>query len=341
MSYSRTYHATAHYDGYAPYSVHAGENTYRGSVHYSGDVPITFTAYVNTDPFDYSIDSCNNKVNSLNGAVIAMNGAQCAEIKRNSDKISKHIVDGFFNVVKSEISQDSARLRNIIVSQIALLQDHALRVRQQKETMTTDYNRISGRYIKIFKELDEECRKRVQSLDSKAFEISSEITEKQLRVPGMAVGGFMTSSTEECLTADRITLSHLKSNTRDTINSLLDNISKDLRFSRNTELMVYEKHCEKEEPVYVPVLFLQTDDLHGRRNKCYTNDVVARSSGEIYSEVDRFFSESDTWSEEDAVNANIDREFNTLAEQVSDKRVYDEIMRLKNGARTEVYQARS
>ena len=341
MSYSRTYRAYAHYDGYAHYSGGSGENSYSGSVHYSGDVPITFTAYVNTDPFDYSVDSCNDKVNRLNGAVVAMNAAQCAVIEQTSDKISQHVVDGFFNVVKSEISQDSARLRNIIVSQIALLKDHAVRVRQQTDTMTTDYNRISSRYIKIFKELDEECRKRVHSLDSKAFEISSEITEKQLRVPGMAIGGFITSSTEDCLMVDQIALSHLKSNTRDTINSLLDNISKDLGFSRNTERMVYEKPCENEEPVYVPVLFIQTEDLHGRHNKCYSNDVVARSSGEVYSEVDRFFSESEDWSEQNAVNANVDREFNSLAEQVSDKRVYDEIMRLKGGARTEMHQARS
>ena len=341
MSYSRTYRAYAHYDGYAHYSGGSGENSYSGSVHYSGEVPITFTAYVNTDPFDRSVDSCNNKVDLLNGAVIAMNAAQCAVISETSDKISKHVVDGFYNVVKSEISQDSAKLRNVIVSQIALLKDHAVRVRQQKETMTTDYNRISSRYVKIFKELDEECRKRVHSLDTKAFEISSEITEKQLRIPGMAIGGFMTSSTEECLTADRIALSHLKSNTRDTINSLLDNISKDLKFSRNTEIMVYEKPCENEEPVYVPVLFLQTEDQHGRHNKCFANDVVAHSSGEVYSEVDRFFSQSDNWSGENGINANVDREFNSLAEQVLDKRVYDEIMRLKGGARTEVYQARS
>ena len=187
MSYSKTYHAYAHYEGRAPYSVNTGERTYTGSVHYSGDVPITFTAYVNTDPFDYSVVKCNDRVDSLNGAVIALNGAQCAVIKQNSEKISKHIVDGFFNVVKSEISQDSARLRNIIVSQIALLKDHAVRVRQQKDTMTTDYNRISSRYVKIFTELDEECRKRVHALDTKAFEISSEITEKQLRLPGMIV----------------------------------------------------------------------------------------------------------------------------------------------------------
>ena len=345
MSYRQTYHAYAHYEGYVSYSgsVSEGSRYYNGRAYYSGSVPITFTAYVDTNPFDSSVSSCNRRIDLLNGAVVALNGAQCAVIDQTSDQISQHVVDGFFNVVKSEISQDSARLRNIIVSQIALLKDYAVRVRQQTDTMSTDYNRISSRYVKIFNELDEECRKRVHALDTKAFELSSEITEKQLRLPGMAVGGFITSSTEECVTADRIALSHLKSNTRNTINGLLDNITKDLRFSRNTERMTYEKSCENgEETVYVPILFCQTEDVTGKRSKCYANDVVAHSQKDVCSEVKEFFSEPDIcWSKEDAVNPNVDREFNTLAEQVTDKRVYDEIMRLKGSARTETNQARS
>ena len=366
MSYKRTYRATAHYEGIVPYSGQVrykgvitdvssydrigfrndqgtGVMSYEGNVRYSGEVPITYTVIVDTEPFDNSVEHCNNRISALNGAVVAMNGAQCAAIGQAADDVSQHVVDGFFNVVKSEISQDSARLRNIIISQIALLKDHAVRVRQQTDTMATDYNRISSRYIKIFKELDEECRKRVQSLDSKAFEISSEITEKQLRVPGMAIGGFITSSTEDCLTVDQIALSHLKSNTRDTINSLLDNISNDLRFSRNTERVTYEKTLEKgAEAVFVPVLFCQTDDQSGKHSKCYVNDTVARAPEDVCSEVNRYFSESEiSWSAEGAVNANVDREFNALAEQVLDKRVYDEIMRLKGGARTETNQVRS
>ena len=345
MSYKQTYRAYAHYDGYVSYSgsVSEGSTSYSGRAYYSGDVPITYTVYVDTDPFDDSIATCNSRVNALNGAVVAMNAAQCAAIEEASDDVSEHVISGFFNVVKSEISQDSARLRNIIISQIALLKDYALRVRHQTETMTSDYNRISSRYVKIFKELDDECRKRVQALDAKAFEISSEITEKQLRLPGMAIGDLITSSTEDCMTVDRIALSHLKGNTRDTIADLLENISKDLRFSRNTERITYQKPCADDgEPYYVPVLFCQTDDLSGKRNRCFVNDTVAHSGEDVCSEVDRFFSESDvTWAEEGAIDANVDREFNTLAEQVSDKRVYDEIMRLKGAARTEMNQARS
>ena len=343
MSYSQSYRAYAHYEGSVPYSgtvrygasQNGGVASYSGYAHYSGDVPITYTIYVDTEPFDESVDNCNDRMDRLGGAVVAMNGAQCAEIAKTAEDVSNHIVNGFFGVVRSEISQDSARLKNIIVSQMALLKDYSERISQQKETMSSDYNRISSRYVKIFKDLDEECRKRILALNQKAFDISSEITDRQLRVPGLAVGGFVTSANEGCVSSDRIVLSSLKCNTRDVIGDLLENVSKDLRFSRNTKRVTFEKSCAEEgEMVYVPVIFSQLEDPDGKRFKCYVTDEVPQK--EVCDAVEQFFRESDTdWKTSDDIDALIDREFNAYAEQVTDKRVYEEMKRLRNADRIE------
>ena len=343
MSYSQSYRAYAHYEGYVPYSgsvsygasQSGGTVSYSGQAHYSGDVPITYTIYVDTEPFDESVYNCNERMNRLGGAVVAMNGAQCAEIAKTAEDVSNHIVNGFFGVVRSEISQDSARLKNIIISQMALLKDFSERISQQKETMSTDYNRISSRYVKIFKELDEECRKRILALNQKAFEISSEITDRQLRVPGLAIGGFVTSANEGCISSDRIVLSNLKSNTRDVIGDLLENVSKDLRFSRNTKRVTYERTCPEDgETVFVPVIFSQIEDPDGKRIKCFVNDEVPQN--EVCDAVEQFFRESDTdWKISDDFEALIDREFNAYAEHVTDKRVYEEIKRLRKADRIE------
>ena len=110
MSYSRTYRQriAIPYSGYV--TCPASDTPQR--VPYSDvayeDIEIDIT--VDTNPFDREIRGCNNTVNGLTGAIVATKTAQIAAIHESSRRVGKTIVKGFFDTVRSEISQQIMEL---------------------------------------------------------------------------------------------------------------------------------------------------------------------------------------------------------------------------------------
>jgi len=169
MSYSRQYHQriAVSYSGSVSYP--ASQNG--GTAHYSGteyeDVCINID--VDTTPFDNSVDDCNSDVNLLTGAVVATEAAQLVSIEKNSKKVAGTITDGFFGYIRSEISQQISELTQNINAQLIHLGEMAKRCRSKQKQMETDYNRITGRYLKIFEDLNNELSNRVHELNKPAF----------------------------------------------------------------------------------------------------------------------------------------------------------------------------
>ena len=81
---------------------------------------------------------------------------------------------------KSDISQNMAALLSKINSQIGLIMEKTNQVKKQQQVMEDDYQRTKARYVKVFNDLDEECRKRVLELDKKAFALSEQVQHEQL-----------------------------------------------------------------------------------------------------------------------------------------------------------------
>ncbi len=184
MSYSKSYSGSVPYSGTVHYSASYGPSehggTVSGSVGYSGYVPVTVNLYVDTNPFDNSVNNCSKSVRNLNGAVIAMNSAQVASITRSANDVSGHIITGFFNMIGSELSQNMAALFAKFKSVFELLVTKSSTLEKQQLIMQDDYLRVSERYNQIFRNLDEELEKRIVALDKNVFEISKKVQGEQL-----------------------------------------------------------------------------------------------------------------------------------------------------------------
>lgn len=169
MSYRRSFHKriAIHYSGSVSYP--ASENG--GSVSYSGteyeDVEVNID--VETTPFENSIEHCNNSVNFLTGAVVATEAAQIASIDNNARKIGSTIVEGFFKTIRSEISQQIAELSIRLDATLIHLNKMAKRCIEKQKQMESDYNSLSGRYFKIFDDLNNELSNRIYELDKPVF----------------------------------------------------------------------------------------------------------------------------------------------------------------------------
>ena len=169
MSYRQTIRRTIsiHYSGTVSYpaSKSGGTVGYSGVVHEDVEVNVD----VDTEPFDKSVDNCNQHVNLLTGAVVVAEAEQTKSIKDNAIKVGNAIIGGFFKTVQSEISQQIAELKIRIDANLTHLAEMAKRCSDKKHQMEVDYNRICDRYMKIFTELNGELETRIFELDKPAF----------------------------------------------------------------------------------------------------------------------------------------------------------------------------
>ena len=104
MSYTRSYSGSIVVSGSVSASYPASENGGTHLVTYSEEVPVTINMYVDTDPFDLSVANTGACVNGLTGAVTTMQAAQCETIRANAKKISSSLINGFYNMMKSDLT---------------------------------------------------------------------------------------------------------------------------------------------------------------------------------------------------------------------------------------------
>lgn len=344
MSYTRTSSGYVHYSGSKYYSgsVHypasqsGGYVNYDGTVHYEGDVQVVINVHVDTDPFDRSILHCNGSIGSLGTSVVALNAAQCKEIQDSSDKVSRSIIGGFFNLIKSEISQALASLISKINSGILLIKTHASRIREQQTLMDQDYHRLKAHYVGIFNDLDKECQRRVVALDRSAFNLGINVLKKQYVLPYLEhIGKNYTHLFDEPITQNKITNARLKGETVNIINGLHNNIIQEQVYKDNLASVLREENIDEAKSFFVPVLHAEFDDVEGtgEKKENYFSPLSA-SKDVIFNTVNNHFSsEKIEWntiekSEMDSINLS----FNALLESVEDERVIEMIKKLKDAS---------
>jgi len=179
MSYRRSYREriAVHYSGSVSYSYPASQSGGSGSAYYSGTAyeDVNVNIEVDTNPFDKSINSCNNNVNLLTGAVVATEAAQIKSIDKNAKKVAGTIVKGFFDYIRSDISQQIMELSQKIDAHLLHLRELAKSCAAKQKQMESDYNRISSRYLNIFTDLNKELENRIFELDKPAFVFKNNI----------------------------------------------------------------------------------------------------------------------------------------------------------------------
>ncbi len=343
MSYSRTYNSSVYYSGSVNVSYPASEHGGTTTAHYSGSVPVSVNLYVDTEPFDHSVKRCSTSVNGLNGAVIAMNSAQVASINNSADQISEHVISGFFNMIKSELSQNMAALTAKFKSVFELLQTDSARIEKQQAVMQDDYLRVSDRYKKIFSNLDEELEKRVVALDKNVFEIAKHIQGEQLNdETAKKVAGFLLGVNEADILQQKLLIAKTKSKVLDAMSELSNNVVQQAVYSNQLKNILQNAYSEQtaQQTNYIPVIFTKSASLSSESENldCFSTSLSSESADKIKNQVKNYFTEnSSSISAQSGEEKNqIDDAFNTIAEKTfaelkDDKslRVYEMIKQLK------------
>jgi hypothetical protein len=279
MSYTQTVYRTItiHYSG----SVRYPASEHGGSVSYSGyaQEEVAVNVHVDTDPFDREVGDCNTQINELTGAVVATEAAQVASIHHSSREIGAAIVNGFFKTVQSDLSQQSAQLQVGIEATLGHLNELTKSLNRIKEQMTTDYNRLSSNYLKIFNELDSELDNRIHALEQPTLNAHHSVDSvATLGINTGSVTGTSVSGSEHASLEGEIQASLLKSRAMQAISGANNFL---VQQQNETALL---QHClldvEDATHHYAPVMYVETIDT----NKTTSEELYASPSLE---QVDR------------------------------------------------------
>ncbi len=265
MSYRRSFtkRIAVHYSGTASTTVSVSVDGKSVSKHvsipYSGVEyeDVTVNVNVDTDPFDNSIGNCNNQVGILTGAVVATEQAQVVAIEENAMKVGKTIIDGFFNTVRSDISQQIVELKNGIDALLLHLNELAKRCVAKQHQMETDYNRLSTRYLKIFEDLNGELENRIYEIDKPVFVFKRSSDKSSYRaLSNDSVGVATVFNAENSKLQATISASVAKKKALDTLKITNSFLNK----QKQTEVVL--QHCILNIPnsaiYYTPVCYIET-----------------------------------------------------------------------------------
>jgi len=300
-----------------------------------------FNFTVDTTPMAQSVDSARKHINGVNASVVAMQAAVIAAERASSKTICENVDNGFYMLVKSQISQKAVAAYTEMASKQVTLLQLAKSLDRVKQQMEGDYYSIAKRYGEHFNSLNRALETRVRELDRSAMrlaEIRKNIVFDRLKDDG----SMLFSASSEAIPLAQTALSgKLKQKTRDTMLTLSDSINEDLSYNEKVEsiLVKHEDYSGDSDLRYLPAIFLATDSLLNPEDSIesvYTADAM-ENAAPLVSEINSV-QNSFSWTaldkdEKDAVR----REFLALCEKEADEeRLAKEMLRLFEASSWEV-----
>jgi hypothetical protein len=278
MSYKQSFHESITVSGSKTVSYPKSDSGGSMTVHYSESVPVNVTIYVETEPFDNSVTRVNQNLDILTGSVVTMNAAQVAAIRKTAEEVSNSLIDGFFGTINQELTQQLQQLDSAIKAGFGLLNEQGKAVSAQKDTMETDYNRISSRYVALFQDLDNECYKRIYALDKSAFMLSDTLKKFLIEANTNAGAKNLLCTDEDSASKGVLLTSRLKRIMLVVFKTLSGYVTQEERMAALINSFLSDRSVEKNETMYIPVIWTESDSLNTGTLAAMLETMIEQSS---------------------------------------------------------------
>lgn len=263
MSYTQRFqesiHVTLNYS--YPASQHGGSSSV------SANVPVSWTVYVDTDPFDHSVMVTENQVNVLTGSVQQAEAAEVNSILANAKTVSKTIVGGFFSYIRSDLSQQTSELRPKVEAKMIQLLKLQEACKEKIAQMSGDFSRISERYTKIFDTLDNETRNRIIALNGKLFSLEKLITAN---INKSCSDSLFTQSTISHMELESLSSglfgTRVKGGAVSVINRIRHLLQSDKILSRRINSILTDQQTAVTKSYFLPVVVIENNGPDGVNN---------------------------------------------------------------------------
>lgn len=215
-----------------------------------------FDFVVDTHPMAESVDDVSGHINGTTAAVVAMQAAVIAAESKAANKICENVDNGFYNLIRSQVSMKSAVNFTEMQAKLALLIDYRRTLERTQDRMESDFNRVKGLYRPIFTGLDKALSNRIAELDSAAVKIAE--TRKKVimgmferHVPEVAV-----TSAEVAISDREIAASRIKDKAGNSLKFLADKVEENRTYKGLMESMLDKSSLEAQQEEYIPVVYV-------------------------------------------------------------------------------------
>lgn len=262
MSYTRTYthiepvHDTISVD--YPASEHGGTRT----VAYNGEVEVEITVTVDTDPFDYSVARTAKNVENLTYRIRNTQEAQVATIKESCQKVSGSMINGFYSLVRKDLSGQKAEEYSKLQSKLAMLMETSKALEDKFHRMDQDISRIQRHYSNIFQDIDENLSKRIGELNKNSFYMADRVREDLILGPGKKEAAFgLDQSIDVTRSNSLMTTARMRKKISDVMNHISGYLLKSTDYRTNLARILNDQPTDGIEWEFVPAIICRRTNL--------------------------------------------------------------------------------
>lgn len=222
-------------------------------------------------------------------------------------------------MVKSDISTQITERKKQAENLLALLNTVVSRIRGLKDRMNADYQRKSENYVKLFQDLDDALKRRIQHLNKPAFDVRESAAKLFVDRTGKdGISGAFLSAAEEPSTKAKIEVAVLRKELQNSLGELFQRLCQEKSYERSMTEVQHLEPISEPKISYVPVMmmaaskldssdeFLRADvpDFFSKETKEILRTKVGTDLKDLKSQdsqserelVDKFFkTESDKW----------------------------------------------
>ena len=279
---------------------------------------------VDTTPMAQSVDSAKGYLTGVTVAVTAMEAAVIAAERAASKTICENVDNGFYMLVKSQISQKAVAAYTEMTSKQMTLMQLVKALDNIKRQMEGDYNMITRRYAKLFQSLNKALETRVKELDRPAMQLAD--TKKSIVFDKLKDdSSTLFSITAEALPFAQTALSgKLKQKTRETMRTLSESVYENCSYSEKIDSILIKNENDfsgDTDTRYIPAIFFMTDSLLNSGD--YIESIYTAQTDEwqntapVISEINRVHNDLNWTSSNSEDKALIRGEFIALCEKES------------------------
>ena len=212
---------------------------------------------VDTKPMAHEIDKVSHHVTATTTAVVAMKTAVIAAEKEASDHVCEKVNQGFYTMIRSQISQKMAKLQSDVDSllmQLAQQQKQLLGIRTRMER---DYNMLLARYSKLFTGLNQNLKQHVAELDRPTMNFALGEVEHITNRSKLLTATVPVGQLESVMQSQQILASNAKYQGMKVINTMRDFLS-DFNDQRRLTSTILLSGEARESHLAVPVVMMET-----------------------------------------------------------------------------------
>jgi hypothetical protein len=288
---------------------------------------ISFNYTVDTNPMAAEINSVSTQVAGTKKAVDNMKTAIVSAEEKAADLVCENVNKGFYNLMRSQISQKIAKLQSEVDSHLMKLHQLRKSLLAIKSRMERDYNMTSNRYLKLFNGLNANLKQRVFDLVKPVINFAIKDVEQIANRSKYLTATVPVTQLESLSASQKIVASNVKFRGFNVINSMRGFLEDMTEQKKLTERILLETYEAKNTAIYIPVILCEINlDKYDNRSLEITVSNVELSNATKSAIKNTVFTDAENlgWQVANEIDREVKSEFSKLiSASSSSQRVKD------------------